>query len=111
MSGHLNSSSVALRPDAGQGHFTLEASRSHSDTAYSVGLLWTSDQPDAESFTWKYTTLETKFHAPDGQTHALDRSGHWDRLSVELFNRYYSFSNWPSIKKLGDSVAVLECLW
>jgi len=37
--------------------------------------------------------------------------GHWDRRSVQLFNRYYSFSNWPLIKKLGDSVAVLKYLW
>jgi hypothetical protein len=75
MTGHFNSFSVALRPDAGQGHFTVEASQSHSDTPCSVGLLWTSDQPDAETFTWKYTTLTTNFHAPDGQTHALERSG------------------------------------
>ena len=27
------------------------ASRSHSDTPPSVGLLWTSDQPDAETST------------------------------------------------------------
>jgi hypothetical protein len=29
----------------------LGASRSHSDTPHSVGLLWTSDQPDAETST------------------------------------------------------------
>ena len=28
-----------------------EASRSHSDVPYSVGLLWTIDQPDAETST------------------------------------------------------------
>jgi len=27
------------------------------DTPYSVGLLWTSDQPDAETCTWQNTTL------------------------------------------------------
>jgi hypothetical protein len=27
----------------------LKASRSHSDTPHSVGLLWTCDQPDAEA--------------------------------------------------------------
>ena len=26
-----------------------EASRSHSDTPHSVGILWTSDQPDTET--------------------------------------------------------------
>jgi hypothetical protein len=32
-------------PPVGQGLLTIEASRSHSDTPHSVGLLWTSDQP------------------------------------------------------------------
>jgi len=31
----------------GQDLLIIEASRSHSDTPHSVGLLWTSDQPDA----------------------------------------------------------------
>jgi hypothetical protein len=29
----------------------IEASLSHSDTPHSVGLLWTSDQTDAETST------------------------------------------------------------
>jgi hypothetical protein len=33
----------------GQGFRTVEASRSHSDTLHSVGLLWTSDQPDTQT--------------------------------------------------------------
>jgi len=35
----------------GQGLLIIEASRSHSDTPHSVGLLWTSDQPAAETST------------------------------------------------------------
>jgi len=35
----------------------FEASQSHSDTSHSVGLVWTSDQPDAETSTWIYTTF------------------------------------------------------
>jgi hypothetical protein len=31
-----------------QGLLIIEASLSHSDTLYSVGLLWTSDKPVAE---------------------------------------------------------------
>jgi hypothetical protein len=34
----------------GQGLLTVEASQSHSDMPLSVGLLWMSDQPDAETF-------------------------------------------------------------
>jgi hypothetical protein len=41
----------------GQGRLIVEASRSHSDTPHSVGLLWTSDQPDTETSTWQHTTL------------------------------------------------------
>ena len=35
----------------GQGLLVIEASRSHSDTPQSVGLLWTSDQLVAETST------------------------------------------------------------
>jgi hypothetical protein len=35
----------------GQGLRITEASRSHSDTPHSVGLLWTSDRPVAETST------------------------------------------------------------
>jgi len=39
------------------------ASRSHSlDTPHSVGLLWTSDQADAKTFTWRNTTLTRDTH-------------------------------------------------
>jgi hypothetical protein len=33
-------------------------------TPQSVWLLWTSDQPDARTSTWQYTTLTTDIHAP-----------------------------------------------
>jgi hypothetical protein len=32
------------------------ASLTHSDTPDPVGLLWTSDQPDAETCTWQHST-------------------------------------------------------
>jgi hypothetical protein len=34
----------------GQGLFIIEALQSRSDKPRSVGLLWTSDQPDAETY-------------------------------------------------------------
>jgi hypothetical protein len=43
----------------GLGLLIIEASWSHSDTPHSVGPLWTSDQPDAETSTWQHTTLTT----------------------------------------------------
>jgi len=40
----------------GQGLLIVEVPRSHSDTPYSVRLLWTSDQDDAETSTWQHNT-------------------------------------------------------
>jgi hypothetical protein len=36
-------------PPVGQGFLIVEDSRSHSDTSHSIELLWTSDQPNAET--------------------------------------------------------------
>jgi len=41
---------MVQQPLVGQGLLVIEALRSHSDTSQS-GLLWTSDQPDAETYT------------------------------------------------------------
>jgi len=46
----------------GQGLLIIEDSRSYSDTPHLVGLLWTSDQPDAETSTWQHTTLTRDKH-------------------------------------------------
>jgi len=46
-----------------QGILIVEAPRSHSDTPHSVGLLWTSDQPDEATAIWKQTRL-TRDSAP-----------------------------------------------
>jgi hypothetical protein len=76
---------MAQQPLVDQGLLMVEASRSHADTPHSVGLLWTSDQPDEETST--YTTHNTHNRQtsmyPAGfeptipvserpQTHALD---------------------------------------
>jgi hypothetical protein len=55
-------SPLAQQPPVGQGFFTVKASRSHSDTPHSVGLLWASDQPDVEPSTWQHTTLTRDRH-------------------------------------------------
>ena len=43
--------SVAQQPPVGQSHLSIEATRSHSDTPHLLGLLWTSNQSDAETST------------------------------------------------------------
>jgi hypothetical protein len=47
----ISSSSHGSAAVVGLGLLVVEASRSHSDTPQSVGLLWTSDQPDSETST------------------------------------------------------------
>jgi len=42
---------TAQQPSVGQGLLIIEVSRSHSDTPHSVGLLWTSNQPEAGTST------------------------------------------------------------
>jgi hypothetical protein len=59
--------SIVQQPLVGK-DLTIKASRSHSDTPHSVGLLWTRDQPDAESST-SYNvphSQKTDIHAPAG---------------------------------------------
>jgi hypothetical protein len=53
---------MVQQPQLDQGLLVVEASRSHSDTPHSVGLLWTSDQPDAETSNWQHTTHTTERH-------------------------------------------------
>jgi hypothetical protein len=48
---------MGQQPILGQGLLHIEVSPSHSDIPHSVGLLWTSDQPDAEISTWQYATI------------------------------------------------------
>ena len=72
--------------------FTRFLYHTHNDAPQSVGLLWTSDQPDTETSTWQHTkhSQQRNIHAPGGiRTHSLSRRaaadprlrprGHWDR--------------------------------
>jgi len=50
-------------PPVGQGLLSAKASRPHSETPHSVGLLWTSVKPDAETSTWQHATLTGYRHS------------------------------------------------
>jgi hypothetical protein len=55
---------------SGEGLLIIDASRSHSDTPHSVGFIWTSDQPDAETSTWQHTTLtRDRYPCPQRDSH------------------------------------------
>ena len=56
---------MAQKPLVGQGLPIIKATGSYSDTPHSVGLLWTSDKPDAKTSIWQYTTLT---RTRDGQS-------------------------------------------
>ena len=81
---------MVQQPIVGQGLLVIETSRSHSDTPHWVGLLWTSDQPYAETSTWQHTTLTRdghRTHNPSKRTHSLESAAHWDRPSSGLLLR------------------------
>ena len=42
---------MVQKPLEDQDFLTVEVSQSHSDTPQPVGLLWTSDRPDAQTST------------------------------------------------------------
>jgi hypothetical protein len=70
----------------GQGLLIVKDSWSLSETPHLVGLLWTSDQPDAETSTWQHNTQERQTYIPlvgfepaipasqRPQNHTLDRA-------------------------------------
>jgi len=57
---------VAQYPPLGRSFLIIEASRSHSVTQHSVGLLWMSDQLVTDTSTWWHTTLNIGIRAPAG---------------------------------------------
>jgi len=57
---------MARQPLMDQDLLIMEASQSNSDTPHSVGHLWTSDQPNTQTYTWQHTTLTRDIHAPVG---------------------------------------------
>jgi len=77
----------------GKGLLIIEDARSQSDTPKSVGLLWTSDQSDAQTSTTQYVRQQTEIRIPEGvRTRSLNmrasadqdlrRRRHWGRPSV-----------------------------
>ena len=78
---------MVRQPPVGQGLLIVEASRLHLDTLHSVGLLWTTNQPVAETLPDNAQhAQETDIRAPPPgfepavsaseppQTHALDHA-------------------------------------
>ena len=70
-----------LRPNASNGILIHEVSRLHTRNAtQSVGLLWTSDQPVAETSTLQHTIYTADIHASGRiRTHILSRRAAADK--------------------------------
>ena len=96
---------------------THTTTHTHTHTLHSIGLLWTSDQPDAETSTWHHTKLTSdRVHAAAGfepaipaskrpQTHRVATGigmklllGFW-KFNYVIFPRYifYRTSQWSSV--------------
>jgi hypothetical protein len=65
------------------------------ETPQSVGLLWTSDQPDAQTSTWQHTTLTTDRHPcnrrdsnPQSQEASGRRLTPFDRAATGIGDRH-----------------------
>jgi hypothetical protein len=83
----------------------LDHTQWHTHThTHSARLLWTRDQPDAETSTFQHTTLTTDIHAPSGiQTlnpskraasdPCLRQSGYRDRLQSTYKTMFWRFIN------------------
>jgi len=81
---------MALRHEAGSWSRPDGASRPHADTPEAVGLLWTSDQPDAENSDNTQHSQQTDIHGSGGNRtrnlckrvaadRRLRRRGYWNR--------------------------------
>jgi hypothetical protein len=59
---HIHFPPMAQQRIVAQDLLIIEASRTHADAQHSIGLLWTSDRPVAETSTRQHTTLTTDRH-------------------------------------------------
>jgi len=98
---------MAQQPLVGKAILIFEASRSHS-----LGLLYTSDQPDTETFTWQHTALKRGRHPcplqdsnPQSgrpQTHSLDLA---DSDLYQIETKFWKVKDWYDTEENG------ECQW
>jgi hypothetical protein len=100
---------MAQQPPVGQGFLIIEASRSHSDSPHSVGLLYTSDQTVVGNSTWRHTTLTTDRHPcvrRDSNPQSQQANGRWDRQSSGLPPRILTHC---SLKHSGCYIQHVRC--
>ena len=88
-----------------------------SETSHSVAFLWTSDQPDADTFSKQDTKHRRDIHSPGKiRTHSLSKwavantslgpRGRWDRLG---FQQGCQNSFQKTFRTWSGSVCVMRC--
>jgi hypothetical protein len=92
---------MTQQPLVGQG-FIIEASRSHPETPFSIRLLWTRDQPSAETSPLQHNIHKRQTSMPPAEfepaipasvqppTYALDpaATGIGDNINFRVINPY-----------------------
>jgi hypothetical protein len=85
---------VAQQPIGGNGFLIVKVSLSYSDTSHSVTLLWTTDQPVAETSTWQHTTLTTDRHPwPRRDSHSQSQQANDRRPTMGSVRFLHSLPN------------------
>jgi len=69
----------------------------HNDAPQSVALLWTSDQPVAETSTWQHATLTTDIHGPPPRA-GLEPKNLSKRAATGTGNRWGILIGLPSVR-------------
>jgi hypothetical protein len=78
---------MAQQPLMGQVPLIMEASRSHSDTPHSVGLLWASDRPDNTQTSIPPAGFKPTMPASERpQTHASDSAATGNAVEMTYDN-------------------------
>ena len=108
---------MAQQPTMDQGLLSIEASRSHSDTPHSVGLLWTSDQLDAETslYLTTHNTLKRGTSMPlsefeptvaaseRSQTHASCHAAPKLFAAIKIIHSFFSVDSYNWINQLSKT--------
>ena len=98
---------ISQQPTVGQVFFIIEASRSHSDTPHTLGVLWTSGQPYAKTSATTFTPDGIRTRNPSKRAAADPRlrpRGHWYRRRGDCVE---AGDGWCR----GEAVLTCPCNW
>jgi len=99
----------ATAPPLGQDLLIFEDWQSYSDTPHWVGLLWTSDRPDAENLTWQHTNSHKRQTPipPAGFEPVIPAQNHAMRW-VDYVARMEEKFMWDSIRDPSEEIPLIR---